>query len=278
MLTLNNLKNWVFQKDFKLYLYSVLTMVFAIFFLLLFVGVTNPDYFNIFKQYFILNTTNLNTNIFLSSYTHTNPDHLIQNIITYIILFLLVFSLVDNKKKIKQLMFLGLIIFPFVNSLLLALFTDINAGAGLSGINACMNGYLFFAISYNLSKNSIIPLKKYTILMLIVFNLLAASYFMFKNFYLIIFAIIIIFFLFYTNRSIVFKACKALTNLTNSTNADVEKCLMIIMWAAALVFAIFAFRMLAPVIPSELEIGYNVHYLGWSYGLIFSWLILGKFR
>lgn len=245
-------------------------MVFSIFLVLFFVGITNPDFYNILKQYFILNTSHLTTNIFFSSYTHTDSSHLMENVSSYIILFLLVFSLVDNKKKIKQLMFLALIVFPFVNSLTLALITKIDAGGGLSGINACLNGYLFLAINYNLKKNSHLSLKKYTILILIISNLLIATGYILDNFYLITVAIIIILFLFYINRSIFWEAW---TNLKNS-KIDIENCLKCTMWVFAFVFVISPFRMLAPLFASDSNIEYIAHYLGFFYGLIFSWLIL----
>ena len=270
VLTLTKIKTWILQKYFILYLYSVLVLVFTIFILLVFLGISNPDFFNVIKQYFILNTSNLNTNIFLSSYTHTNPTHLIENVLSYIILFLLVFHLVDDKKKIKQLMFLGLIAFPFINTLLLVLLTDISAGGGLSGINACFYGYLFFAISYNLKNNSHYTPKKYTILGLIIFNLLTAFFFILKNPYFIVSAIVILSVLFYSNLDIVFNALKYL----KSKKSDDEKFLLCIMWVFTLLFAMSTFIILAPVFPTQLNIEYPPHYIGWFYGLICSWVIL----
>ena len=70
VVTLNEVRVWLFPKDFLLYLYSVLFLVFAIFFLLIFSAYTNPMFFDIIKQYFILNTSNLNSNVFLLV-THT---------------------------------------------------------------------------------------------------------------------------------------------------------------------------------------------------------------
>ena len=75
----------------------------------------------------------------------------------------------------------ALFVLPIFISLFLAVFTDVKSGGGLSGIGACMCGYIFFAINYNIENKSTNSLKKYSILMLIIFNLLVADFFHVKT-------------------------------------------------------------------------------------------------
>lgn len=279
VLTLNYARVWSSQKDFIFYLYSVLFLVFAIFFLLIFSAYTNPMFFDVIKQYFILNTSNLNSNVFFSSYTHTNLNHLKENILSYSIVFLLIFSFVDNKVKLKSLMLMALIVFPFVNSILLTLFFDITAGGGLSGIVACLHGYLFFAGYHNLKNKLQLSVKMLSVVMLICFNLLVAQYFILKNYYILLFAIVIFLLLIYQNKGIIRFVMRfmweSINNVEiNNIDENIEKLRIVTTWIFALVFSLTVFRMLSPVIPITLEINYFTHYVGWFYGLIISWFIL----
>ena len=278
VVTLNEVRVWLFPKDFLLYLYSVLFLVFAIFFLLIFSAYTNPMFFDIIKQYFILNTSNLNSNVFLSSYTHTNLNHLKENIISYSIVFLLIFSFVDNKIKLKSLMLMSLIVFPFVNSMLLTLFFDIDAGGGLSGIVACLHGYLFFAGYHNLKTKLQLSVKMSSVFMIVFFNLLVAQYFILKNYYVLLFAIVIFILLIYQNKGntrFIGFMWEWINNVEiNTMDKHIEKIRILTIWVFALLFSSTVFRMLSPVFPTTLEVNYFTHYVGWFYGLIVSWFIL----
>ena len=272
MFALNDVRVWLFQKEFLLYLYYVLILVYAIFFLLIFSAYANPMFYDAIKQYLILNTSNLNTNVFFSSYTHTNLEHLNGNISSYTIVFLLIFSFVNNKNKLKSLMLMSLIVFPFVNSILLTLFFDISAGGGLSGIIACLHGYLYFAGYYYLKKKLQLSVNISSVFMLIIFNLLTAQYFILKNYYILSFAIFIFVLLIYQNKENIRFMRKSLDNIIR--NNMVEKIPLLILCTSTFILSATVFHILSPVFSTNLEIEYFTHYLGWFYGLIVSWFIL----
>lgn len=259
------------QKEFLFCLYSVCFLVSTIFLLFIFLAYTNPIFYDTLKQYFIFNTSNLNTNVFLSSYTHSTQNHLRGNILSYSIVLWLIFSLVDNKNKLKLLMLMSLIVFPFLNSILLTLFFDISAGGGLSGIVACLYGYLFFAGYYNLNNNLQLSVKISSVFMLIFFNLFVAQYIILKNYYVLLFAIVIFILLIYQNgKNIRFMW----EHVKNVEVKYIEQLRFITIWVSALVFSLTVFRILSPASPTNLEIDYEVHYIGWFYGLIVSWVIM----
>lgn len=278
VLTLNDVKVYVeilirvkHQKEFLFCLYSVWFLVFAIFFLLNLLAYINPIFFNNIHQYFIFDTSNLNTNVFFSSYTHLFPKHLIFNVLLYSIVLWLIFSLVDNKNKLKLLMLLSLIVFPFVNSLLLTFIPDISNGNGLSGILTCLYGYLFFTGYYNLKNSLQLSVKMYSVFMLIFVDVFAAIYFISNNYYALLFAIIIMMFLIYQNKENIISMREYLKNLKGN---DIEQSRFLIIWLLTLFFSLNVITSLSPVFSTNLNVGYEAHRIGWVYGLIVSWVIM----
>lgn len=259
------------QKDFLFCLYSVWFLVFAIFFLLHLLAYINPTFFNDIHQYFIFNTSNLNTNVFFSSYTHIIPNHLIVNILSYSILLWLIFSLVDNKNKLKSLMFMSLIVFPFVNSLLLTFIPDISNGNGLSGILTCLYGYLFFAGYYNLKNSLQLSVKMYSVFMLIFVDIFAAIYFTSNNYYALLFAIVIFMLLIYQNKENIIYMWEYFKNLKGN---DIEQSRFLIIWLLILYFSLIVITLLSPVFSTNSNVGYEAHRIGWVYGLIVSLVIM----
>lgn len=178
---------------------------------------------------------------FFSSYTHTNLNCLKENIISYSIVFLLIFNFVDNKAKLKSLMILSLIVFPFVNSLLLIL-SDSSAGSGLSGIVACLHGYLFVAGYHNLKNKLQLSVKMSSVFMLIFFNVLVGEYFRSTNYYVLSFAIVIFILLIHQNKGNIrfirfMRECMNNAK-TNTTEENLGKLLIWSIWVAALFFAL----------------------------------------
>ena len=172
-------------------------------------------------------------------------------------------------------MLMSLITFPFVNSILLTLFFDISAGKGLSGIVACLYGYLLFAGYYYLKKSLQLSVKMSSVFMLISFNLLVAQYFILKNYYVLLFAIVTFILLIYQNKRNI-RFMWENVNIINVKNTEeiIEKLRFLTIWVSALFLSLTVFSMLSPVFPTDLEIEYFTHYLGWFYGLIVSWFIL----
>lgn len=259
------------QKNFLFCLYSVWFLVFAIFFLLYLLAYTNPIFFNDIRQHFIFDASNLNANVFFSSYTHIIPNHLIGNILSYSILLWLIFSLVDNKNKLKSLMFMSLIVFPFVNSLLLTFIPDISNGNGLSGILTCLYGYLFFVGYYNLKNSLQLSVKMYSVFMLIFVDVFVAIYFISNNYYALLFAIIILMLLIYQNKENIISLWEYFKNLKGN---DIEQSRFLIIWLLTLYFSLFVITLLSPVFSTNSNVGYEAHRIGWGYGLIVSLVII----
>ncbi len=144
-----NLKNresfigGVFPREVILYILLPVVLTFSIY--TFFKSVMGFRFQSCFKRhtFFILDPANLNTNVFLSSYTHTIFwAHLVPNVIAYIILLTLISWLIAKRTKLKLLMIMCLIVYPIVNSVFCICFSKTNVGNGLSGIVYCLLGYL----------------------------------------------------------------------------------------------------------------------------------------
>ncbi|APH38096.1 hypothetical protein [Methanohalophilus halophilus] len=266
------------KKERIFYLYSVIALVLAIYLFYQYLASSHPEIKPIFVRYFILDTSNLNTNIFLSSYTHINFVHLFENIILYSLFLIMSFQYIEDKKKFKSLMIRCLLIFPIVNSFLLIPF--IESGMGLSGIVKCLQGYLFFA-SYRYVKDKYhLPINVYHVFIFIPINIL--SIFLFLSLsnisvpsYILLFIVpmLIILPLLYIEQRFSKKS-----KIENVISILLENSKTKMLGNFKIGFYTLAFIIIF-IIPYESFIpsrttGWESHLIGWIYGLIVSGRLL----
>ena len=103
--------------------------------------------------------------------------------------------------------------------------------------------------------------------MLIFFNIFVAQYFTSKNYYALLFAIVIYISLIYQNKGVI-----RWEIVKNVEVNNIEILRFAIIWVAALVISSTVFRILLPE-SSTNEIN-KTHYIGWFYGLFVSWVIM----
>ncbi len=166
-----NISRTFIKKELICYLYTPLLAVSAIYVLLNVIHRWRPD-LDYIAFYFVLNKADLNTNIFLSSYTHLGGIHFISNFIMYLILFLVIYDLLEDKRTLSYLMVLSLLILPFVTSLLFIQLPDTRMGMGLSGIISCLWGYAIILEYRYAKKNPGLNLDFQCLMIVVSFSLL----------------------------------------------------------------------------------------------------------
>ncbi len=255
------------KKELICYLYIPLLAVTAIYLLLNVIHLWRQD-LNHIIFYFVLNTEDLNTNIFLSSYTHLNYEHFASNIVMYLLLFLIIYDLIEDRTELKYLMHHSLLAFPFVISLLLILLPDSYMGMGISGIISCLWGHAII-LEYRYAKRKLgLDLHFQCLIIVISFNFLLPL--LYKGlYYCLIPFLVLIYFLknqwkgIENNWLLLFEIMK---KRTTSGRLYYDSLRLILPFTVS-----FTFVSVGGLLETS---GILVHIIGWVYGMITGYLIL----
>ncbi|AKB77448.1 hypothetical protein MSHOH_0965 [Methanosarcina horonobensis HB-1 = JCM 15518] len=277
-----NLKNresfigGVFPREVILYILLPVVLTFSIYTFLRVLWDLDSSLASNVILFFILDPANLNTNVFLSSYTHTIFwAHLVPNVIAYIILLTLISWLIAKRTKLKLLMIMCLIVYPIVNSVFCICFSKTNVGNGLSGIVYCLLGYLPLA-TYLYAKNELrMPLKLYIFFIAILSNL--TVYVFYKEVIISLFFLVILIFLLYFERKNLFESLDKIIQTISQQKSTIHKIFNLALAATLIAVPPFIWITFVPIIQIEgLNVDHKVHMFGLLYGLTISSFILYK--
>jgi len=107
------------------------------------------------QSYFILYSDNANIySLFLSNFTHSEPLHIIGNMIVYLVVMFLLFNIETDKRIFRVMMALIFLVLPWLLSwITLSLIKNLPPSQGVSGVVAALLGYLPFSIYRYVKKN-----------------------------------------------------------------------------------------------------------------------------
>jgi hypothetical protein len=267
----NELTNFFSRRDIFWYIYVITAFVSVIFFSNRLLYSLNRELYTASMPYFILNTFDLNTNIWLASYTHTDYTHFFSNIIIYITLAFTIIEHVKDTEKINKMMQFCLLILPFILSAYSIYYSPTDGGGGLSGITSCMYGYLFFTGYYYLKNELQAPLRIHSIIAVIFFNVFITLHYYFGTISFVILPPMAILFLL-ENRNISSTFHLIWKRLMADRHPNTFK--LLILTVLFVVFSIGAFSLFVPTVPTNLNINYEIHAIGFFFGLIVSFKTL----
>jgi len=279
------LKNWE-KKD--IILFSGVILIISLIYL-------SPDEI---KQRMVLIPSNPSIlSMFFSHYVHLTDMHLIGNIIGFITVLILIFSLQPNKKSLYQFSCFSFFLLPLILSILQVYFlsSSIYPNFGFSGIVSAFVGYYLVVLYEYMKKNVGKIVDKNFYLVLIFANMLGVVYSIekFSNiFYVSAFGLLVYFvsirdqiylILVYVWKKIQFESPKDKNMLFWAMNFTMSYLTMIIKLGIHTSYALFAlvFFLVTPEsINNGVLIPVNgavpnilVHYFGFVAGAFFPYLI-----
>lgn len=264
---LHSAKKFVTQDDILYCTIPLLGCIF-IFYFLRALDVVNSDLAVKVVYYFMLDPSTPNTNVFLSSYTHIYLLHLLGNILIYVIIYVLVSRLVDDSRKLKELMVLGLVVFPVVNSVFCIWVLSATPGNGLSGIIFCLLGYLPLAMYYHTRDSMKIPFNLNTVLITVFFNLTMYSTIEKMSVAMVLGFILAV--LVYVERKRLQKILPGILGMDSQRKLITEDIVLF----GSFVFSLVAFGGFTPDLQAAgSNVGVEVHMFGWMYGLVVAYFV-----
>jgi hypothetical protein len=138
---------------------------------------------NIKDAYFVLHKNNISIlNMFLSNYTHSNFEHLLGNLIGYLITICLIMKFETNKASFYKTMGFLFLILPFIVSTITTIYVPALNSQGFSGIVCGLNGYFIYVIyRYLQNKWKLNANISFVILIFYINGLLGTGDYLLKN-------------------------------------------------------------------------------------------------
>ena len=228
------------------------------------------------KQYFILNPSSPTPiSIFFSNYTHSEFSHLINNLISYLIVIFLLFNIEINKKMFLKVSLLNFLLVPALSSLFIIYFlSKVPPVQGFSAVVSAFMGYLLYSIYTHLKTVYYEKLNNSFLWLLLMINFVIWS--IFNKIEFSIFLILITLFLAYINREPI---KEILTQIKSRWNKLIsQKFLERFYNITIFIFTILFVFSLWSLIPSRIIFGSSLintptHYLGYCFGVFIPVLI-----
>lgn len=224
--------------------------------------------------------------VYFSNFAHSNLNHLMNNILFYILIFSLIFifnKLLNIRSKNEfhfDICFIFLIapcIISFSN-ILLNPNNNTNAFLGFSGINSALNGYLsalFVVFLYSKAKLKLVNI--YAFLSVIIFNLIILGLFVYNvktEFILVLVLMMLI------SLAFIKKDLKQIISLLKiyekkTSNVKIYYSLMVIIIFCVTIIIISLWLLMFPstiVLENGNKINIIGHYIGYCTGILVPWI------
>ncbi|GCC11311.1 hypothetical protein IPdc08_01362 [archaeon] len=232
------------------------------------------------KHFFILYLSNPTFSTrFLSNYTSIRPYHLISDIFIYIIIIFLLFNVERNKKRFYCVSAFLLLVLPLIASEVTIKFMagEIGTSLGFSAIVAGFMGYLLYDVYAYVRDVYKIPVGVSFIFIFFFidftfWSVTLSTTLIHKMFVTI--AVTGVGVLVYINWKTINKIYNTL--IAKSKNLTVkDRPYWVVIFLGMIYFSIFYFYFFK---PAQLHIGHaiinwKVHYVGYFFGLVISWVI-----
>jgi len=208
---------------------------------------------------------------FFSNYLHTNLEHLVGNLFSYLTVMLLLFNLETDKKRFYFTALVMLTILPPISStfIILVLSRIISTSVGFSAIVAGLLGYMVYALYAYVKRNYYSQLTYNFLWLLLMLNVFVWSISWLNYDFLLISSIMIIW-LFYMNRQAI---KETLLKIRPKIRKPLKKLLpqvgFILLTVALAVLGLQTLLTRDFASQGHLMINIPAHYVGYLCGLIF---------
>jgi hypothetical protein len=206
---------------------------------------------------------------FMSHYSHANLEHLLGNLIVYLLIIFLIFNIEAKKGTFRKMSTFIFLAFPFLLSAT-ALLLSPEGGLGFSGLGAAFLGYLPYSAYNYLKERQKIPLTSsfMMLVLLLNFSLMILTWNKISiDVYVMVFAGILL--MLYTCR----KGLSSIINLVRKEGKKLNKNRFFYSYPAIIALIVFVFSFSLPyLVPQNtIQDGQNinilVHYLGYCFAI-----------
>lgn len=260
------------KHDYIVYFLIVPIIITSIFFIPLIVK----------QKYFILSPSNVTIfTLFLSNYVHSNWQHFIGNLISYLILCWIIFNFEVDKNLFYAYSILMFFLLPWIISIIsIELMFQLQMSMqGFSGIVSSLLGYMTYAIYKYIKKFYLKNLNTYFLFTILFINLLLILPNIHANTYLYIILFTIIIAFLYAQKNII----KEGYTLIKRTKTKLKGPLSLLSYYSLVLFIssliyLFSLPLLIPevhVVDGHI-INSLAHYIGYVFG-VFTPLVLKKY-
>lgn len=227
------------------------------------------------ENYFILTPSNPTiTSIFLSNFTHSSPQHLIMNLLSYLILIPSILHLETNRKRFYLFFLLALTLVPILSSLLVIyLIPQLPPVQGFSAVTSALTGYLLYSVYSYAKKNFQANYFFFFFLIMVNFALWSAY-----NSRIILFLIsaLTALLLFYVNRTEIKEILSMLISKFRELRElkFMSRVYNIVIFAFIVSYAFSLYALIPPeIVVENMLINTPAHYFGYCFGVFVPFVL-----
>lgn len=206
---------------------------------------------------------------FMSHYSHANLEHLLGNVMIYLLIVFLIFNIEASKNTFRKMSTMIFLAFPFLLSYTAMLLSPMG-GLGFSGLGAAFLGYLPYSAYNYIKKKQKIPLTSsfMMLVLLLNFSLMIMTWNNISiDVYIMVFAGILL--MLYTCR----KGLASIINLVRKEGKKLNKNRFFYSYSTIIALLVFVFSFALPLLVPQntVQDGQNtnilVHYLGYCFAI-----------
>ena len=232
------------------------------------------------NSYFILFPSNPNFfSIFLSNYTHSEFNHILSNLVGYLIIMFLLFNLETNKKRFYLVSVLLFLLLPFCYSFVAIRIGSPQSTQGFSTILSGFIGYLIYPVYSYLKNVYKLPLNGWFPSAVIIINFAIVGIFNLPNtspslklILEILFVIFTIYIAYIIYKSLI--RLKELKQAFNKLNHSIKTYRLSVTMVSLIFLFYLPFLIPSQIIQNGLLINVLAHYLGYFLGCLLGHLFM----
>ncbi|MCW1296376.1 MAG: hypothetical protein OH319_01710 [Candidatus Parvarchaeota archaeon] len=214
-------------------------------------------------------------NLFLSNYTHSDLQHLLNNLLLYLSLMLLIFKFETKKGNFYVSVLSIFLVLPWITSISTCLIKNIPPSQGSSGIFAGFAGYFLYVFYNYLKEKCKLKLSTHFVTMIFVLNAAIAMWMNGVYQPAILISSSLIFLIYYNKVSLLALFSFLSTKFKELKKENLKERLKIVFWISLMMPFLFLLPFLIPknVIAGGSLTNTLAHYIGYIFGLFLPILL-----